>query len=144
MTVYLLNTTVVPCEGLWDVRKTELSYARYLAEAGFLKSAIGHESTASLLSSLLGTAIQVNRVAVVPALGDKLLCFKLKGRAPEGKILSVEELQEMGYEFFMMELVSRSKRDYWSQAQKELRDSQLWESRIKRTESRDCLGGHRD
>lgn len=86
----------------------------------------------------------MNRITVAPVQGDYLLCFKLKQRAPEGKILTVEELEELGYEFFLMELVSASKGQFWDKAQQAARDSQLWESRINRRPSREFLGGHRD
>jgi hypothetical protein len=111
--IYLLNTTVVPCEGLWNVQKTSLSYATYLAGLkSQFTSAVGHDSTATLLSTLLGTTIPVNRIIVAPKQKDLLLCFKLKQRAPKGTILSVEELEALGYEFFLMELVSLSKRHF--------------------------------
>jgi hypothetical protein len=143
--IYLLNTTVVPCEGLWDVQKTTLSYATYLAGLkDDFTSAVGHDSTAALLSTLLGTTIPVNRISVAPKEGDLLLCFKLKQRAPEGKILSVEELEALGYEFFLMELISPSKRHFMAKVSAGAVESELWRSRSKPTQSREFLGGHRD
>ena len=141
---FLLNSSVVPCAGLWDVQSVSLGRARIYADRPSLTSAIGHESTAAPLSQLLEINVPVNRILVTPVEGDTLLCFKLKGRAPEGKILTVAELEELGYEFFVMELVYSSKHKYWDKAQAAARESDLWESRINRTPSREFLGGHRD
>ena len=94
---FLLNSSVVPCAGLWDVQSVSLAKAKIYADRPSLTSAIGHESTAALLSQLLEIDISVNRIVVAPAEGDTLICFKLKGRAPEGKILTVAELEELGY-----------------------------------------------
>ncbi len=147
-TVYVLNTTVVPCKGLWEVQEVSLDYAIYLVSRKdhqgqpSFTSAIGHDSTAALLSALLGAEIPVNRISVAPAQGDFLLCFKLTQRAPEGKILSAEELEALGYKFFLMELVSESRHDFV----RAIRDGELWSSRTReaRKPSREFLGGHRD
>ena len=141
---FLLNSSVVPCAGLWDVQSVSLDLAKIYADRPSLTSAIGHESTAALLSQLLERDVPVNRIVVTPVEGDILLCFKLKQRAPEGKILTVTELEELGYGFFTMELISPSKNKFWDKAQAAARESDLWESRINRTPSRGFLGGHRD
>ena len=108
VTLYLLNTTVVPCgsDGIWDVKTLPLEVAKsYVARsspATVYTSAVGHESTAAIMAELLGVQVPVNRIQVSPKVGDKLLCFKLKQRAPEGVILSVEEIEELGYEWVLM------------------------------------------
>jgi hypothetical protein len=108
MTLYLLNTTVVPCgsDGIWDVKTLPLASAKSLlartSPATTYTSAVGHESTAAIMAELLGVQVPVNRIQVTPALGDKLLCFKLKQRAPEGVILSAPEIEELGYEWVLM------------------------------------------
>jgi hypothetical protein len=149
-TVYILNTTVVPCEGLWNVQKVSLSYATYLAGLKNHKrqpcwtSAIGHESTAALLATLLGVEIPVNRISVAPVEGDQLLCFKLKQRAPEGKILTIEELEALGYEFYLMDFIAPSKDAYCRRIEDHISTRQLWKARTDRPEPREFLGGHRD
>jgi hypothetical protein len=108
MTLYLLNTTVVPCgsDGIWDVKTLPLASAKSLLArrnpATVYTSAVGHESTACIMAELLGVQVPVNRIQVTPVLGDKLLCFKLKQRAPEGVVLSVEEIEKLGYEWVLM------------------------------------------
>jgi hypothetical protein len=100
MTNYLLNSSVIPsgCHGTWKVSPVTLEEAQKMQ---FI-SAIGHESTAELLSTLLNTTVPVNRINVDPQPGDNLLCFKLKKRAPEGVILDVQQLEEIGYEFMLL------------------------------------------
>ena len=108
MTLYLLNTTVIPCgsDGIWESKTLPLDAAqRYVAHsspANIYTSAVGHESTANIMGSLLGVQVPVNRIQVSPKVGDKLLCFKLRQRAPEGVILSVEEIEDLGYEWVLM------------------------------------------
>jgi len=58
-----------------------------------IKSCIGHQSTASLLSQLLGVNLEVNRVPVTLENGDAVLCLQLMGRP--GKELGVTELLKM-------------------------------------------------
>jgi hypothetical protein len=41
-------------------------------------------------------------------LDDAALVFKLKARPPEGKVLSLEELEEMGYEFGLLSKLSEA------------------------------------
>ena len=108
VTLYLLNTTVVPCgsDGIWGVATLPLASAKSLlahaSPATVYTSAVGHESTAAIMAELLGVQVPVNRIQVVPALGDKLLCFKLKQRGPEGVILNRDEIEQLGYEWVLM------------------------------------------
>ena len=66
------------------------------------KSAIGHESTAEILTELLGVNVPVNRQNYVQGINDKAIVFKLKTRAPEGVILNREQIEEIGYEFGLL------------------------------------------
>ena len=54
------------------------------------------------MATLLGVDIPINRIQVSPEPGDRFLCFKLKKRAPEGVILSIQELEKLGYEWVVM------------------------------------------
>jgi hypothetical protein len=104
MTTFLLNSTVIPsgAGGRWEVRTVALQEAKSMVGGGFT-SAIGHESTARLMETLLGVSVPINRIQVSPEPGDRFLCFKLKKRAPEGVILSQKELEDLGYEWVAME-----------------------------------------
>ena len=108
MTLYLLNTTVIPCggDGIWEVATLLLASAKGLlarsSPATVYTSAVGHESTAAIMSELLGVQVPVDRIQVEPKVGDMLLCFKLKERAPEGVILDREEIEALRPEWVLM------------------------------------------
>jgi hypothetical protein len=102
MTLYLLNT-VIPNDayGIWESRKISQTAAEWHANTSFI-SAIGHDSTADIMSTLLGTTVSVNRISITPKVGDKCLCFKLAQRAPEGVILNRQQIEELGYHWVLM------------------------------------------
>jgi hypothetical protein len=103
MTNYLLSTTVVPngANGIWEIQPSTASAVKVNLVQPWV-SAVGHESTARLMSEVLDIGIPVNREAINPMPGDKLFCFKLKGRAPEGVVLDREQVETMGYEWLVM------------------------------------------
>jgi hypothetical protein len=111
VTIYLLNSLIVPV----DFRKHErvsvtMRYAtidevRQLLRQEFV-SAIGHESTATLLSQLLGINVPMNRIAISAAPGDVLVHFvlSLRTRLPEGRVLSEEELRQIDFYFVISQI----------------------------------------
>jgi len=76
-------------------RKIDLEQAKAWVKAGEFISAVGHESTAQLLSELLGTEIKQNRIIVDMQRGDEALAIQFLVRVQEGKVLSKEELEEL-------------------------------------------------
>ena len=97
--VYLLSSPVIdPAEVPLTILVQELSNAeaREWLAPGF-ESAVGHASTASLLSQLLGLPVPENRIAVKLRPGDKVVALKLEGRIPEGHVLSDEELRTIPF-----------------------------------------------
>jgi hypothetical protein len=107
----LLNTSVVSEYGTYIYEQISLDEAREMVrefqqQGKTVQSAIGHQSTADLLSTLLGFTVSVNRVEFKQSLDDIALVFKLKRRPPEGKILTREEIEEIGYEFGLLTRVS--------------------------------------
>jgi hypothetical protein len=102
-TTYLMSTTVIPsgADGTWTMKTLPLQEARALNALGSV-SAIGHQSTAEIISELLGAEVPMNRINVIPREGDLFLCFKLNSRPPEGAILSREEIEKVGYCFCAM------------------------------------------
>ena len=97
----LLNTSILTTAGAYRLIDIALDDARRIVSdhAGNLDSAIGHQSTAEIMTTLLGTEIPVNRQMFTQEVGQAALVFKLNGRPPEGKILTVEEIEEIGYKF---------------------------------------------
>ena len=96
--VTILNTSILTTFGAYNYRPTDVEGAKKLIANGF-KSAVGHESTAQIISELLGVPVEVNRVMYVQEPYEYALVFKLKGRPEEGKILTKEEIEAIGYEF---------------------------------------------
>lgn len=103
--VYILNTSILTNFGSFNYEPVQLDTAKEMIyQRGFV-SAIGHQSTADILTSLLEQDIQMNRIEYKQERGDTALVFKLKGRPQEGKVLSIEEIQEIGYEFGLLRMI---------------------------------------
>jgi hypothetical protein len=101
----VLNTSILTSYGYFNYRKISLQDAKNLLrrfEYEF-QSAVGHQSTCDILSSLLGVHVPLNRITYKQEVDDIALVFKLKGRPEEGKILTVAEIEEIGYEFGILE-----------------------------------------
>lgn len=104
--IVFLNTSIVTSPGNWTMSEPmSLQSIKEFVEAvkdrGF-ESAIGHEATASVMSKLLGMEIKVNRRDFIQKSRQIAIVFKMKSRAPEGKILTEEEMEKIGYDFFLL------------------------------------------
>lgn len=99
MEVLLLNSSIITTEGLYELKDINLSEAKDIIENKNLNSAIGHQSTADVMTTLLGVKVEVDRKQVVQQAGQVALVFKLNGRVEEGRILNIEEIEEIGYKF---------------------------------------------
>lgn len=101
--LYILSSTVITTPGLsYDSEFITVERARqYVADHPW-RSAIGHTSTAEIASALLGRDIPVSRDTISMADGDLAVCIKLRGRAPEGVILSREEVEQIGYDLVLL------------------------------------------
>ena len=67
--------------------------------------AVGHESTASTLSTLLGVEVSASRKQILLGIGDALVVAQLKtgARIPEGKVLGEEEVSTLLFRFVYLE-----------------------------------------
>ena len=111
MKLALLNTSILTAFGSFQYQPVSLSDAQLLAynavepmigpDDGVI-SAIGHESTAAVLADLLGMPIAMNRIQFEQEVNQSALVFKLKGRTPEGVILTREQIEGIGYEFGLL------------------------------------------
>lgn len=108
--IAILNTSILTSFGSYSYEPITLAAAQALVKEDYL-SAIGHASTAEILSELLGVEIPMNRVEYrQPISGtgadDGAIVFKLRGRPEEGKILNREEIESIGYDFGFLRRLS--------------------------------------
>lgn len=102
-----LNAAIITAHGAFEFQRLSLKEAREIV-AEFqesnrkISSAIGHAATAELMTRLLKFPVPQNRIDFIQTVEDAALVFKLKKRAPEGVILTGEELEEIGYEFGLL------------------------------------------
>ncbi len=107
MTTYIMSTTVIP-GGAWGNWRMEPVTPAQVAIALFPEggrgwtSAVGHESTAAIISDLIGQNVPANRITVEPVPGDVFYCFRLLSRPPEGAILDRATLERIGFEWARM------------------------------------------
>lgn len=105
MKLAVLNTSILTTEGTYTLRAITLDEAKSLSSNNEILSAVGHQSTAEVLTELLGVSVPVNRIMFEQKAGQQALVFKLNGRPPEGKILSRDEIEAIGYKFQLLERI---------------------------------------
>lgn len=109
MTVHpiaILNTSIMTTDGIYSLKTISLQQARSLVNPLHNReiiSAVGHQSTADILTTLLGREIPVNRIEFRQEPEQAAIVFKLRGRPAEGTILSAEEIEEIGYDLKIMD-----------------------------------------
>ena len=99
MKIGILNCAICTEPGKYSFETTSLDEVKKLLQENEFVSAIGHKSTAEVLTELIGIDIPMNRIQFSQKPGQTAIVFRLLGRVPEGKILSREEIEEIGYEF---------------------------------------------
>jgi hypothetical protein len=118
--LYLLNSPITPIKDEYKcviiVKRTkDIDYVKkftdFLKKLGFeVISAIGHQTTAKVLSAILGFEIPMQRVSVEFNKGDVAIAFALDYRLPEGKLLSDEELKriidERKFSFYIIDVAN--------------------------------------
>ena len=103
--ITILNTSILTSYGSYKYEQVTTEQAKKAIRDGFI-SAVGHESTADIISTVLGVPVLPNRIMFQQNIGDVALVFKINGRAPEGKILSSSEIQEIGFQWGLLERLS--------------------------------------
>jgi hypothetical protein len=106
MKLAVLNTSILTTEGTFTLKDITLEEAKKLVKENEILSAVGHQSTADILTTLLETEIPMNRIQFAQETGQKALVFKLNGRPEEGKILTAEEIEAIGYKFQLLTKIS--------------------------------------
>ncbi len=79
--------------------------AKELLSNGFI-SAIGHASTARLMSEIIGTEIPYNRITIHMKAGDKAIVLWLLERPHEGQVYSADDLEKLPCELGLLERIS--------------------------------------
>jgi hypothetical protein len=110
MTLYIANSfslNMLPesTRSVWVyVKRISVDEARDIIRSwkDDIKSIVGHQATAEILSVLLGIKIEVNRAEIKLNLEkDAMIIFQLRKRLPEGQILkSREEIEAAGYDLY--------------------------------------------
>lgn len=103
--IAILNTTILTSDGDFKLSTISLDEAKEIVKYKEIVSAVGHESTAQILTELLGVNVPINKINFKQEKGQTALCFKLKGRPEEGKVLTVEDIESIGYEFKKLEMM---------------------------------------
>nr|DAU44568.1 MAG TPA: hypothetical protein [Caudoviricetes sp.] len=106
MKLALLNTSILTTTGRFELKDITLEEARNLVTENEILSAVGHQSTADILTTLLETEVPMNRIMFEQETGQKALVFKLNGRPEEGKILTAEEIHQIGFKFQLLTKIS--------------------------------------
>jgi len=103
--LYLTNSPIIPISGedlIVRAKEVSIEEAKELINREEWQSAIGHKSTAELLSIALEKEIPMNRIEIKIRKGDKILAFSLNRRLEEGKVITnIEELKQIGYKFVL-------------------------------------------
>lgn len=102
MKLGVLNTSILTAVGSYELEEISLDLAKKLVSENEIDSAVGHASTVQIMTALLGVEIPVNRQMFAQQPGQDALVFKLNGRPQEGKILTAEEIEQIGYKFQLL------------------------------------------
>ena len=102
MKLAILNTSILTNTGMYELQDIPLEQAQLIVQNNEILSAVGHQSTADILTTLLGVEIPMNRIQFSQEVGQKAIVFKLNGRPEEGKILSADEIEQIGYKFQLL------------------------------------------
>lgn len=102
MKLAILNTSILTTTGTFELKDITLEEAKELVKSNEVLSAVGHQSTADILTTLLETEIPMNRIQFTQEPQQQALVFKLNGRPAEGQILTAEEIHKIGFKFQLL------------------------------------------
>lgn len=82
--------------------KVDLDIVKSYIAQGEIYSIIGHQSTADLLSAKLGVKVELNRENYKKEKEDRIIVCLPSKRLEEGKVLSLEELEQIDIKFWVI------------------------------------------
>jgi hypothetical protein len=91
----LKQDAVISCRKL-----TKEEFVECIQQAKAFVSIIGHQGTADLVSIIAGTKVETNRVNFALDDDDVLLVVIVKERLSEGVVLSREQVEKIGVDFW--------------------------------------------
>lgn len=101
--IAILNGAIITADGEYSCRTISLEEAKKLIQSSpEIISAVGHKSTAEIITDLLEREVSLNRINFHQEAGQQALVFKLNSRPPEGIILTRAEIEEFGYQFQLL------------------------------------------
>jgi len=103
--IYLTNSAFLSSKGNFEYSEIKLQDVKNKLKDDNFISAIGHQSSANILSGLLGLKIKYNRIEIIQNVGDECIVFKLKGRLEEGKVYTEDEINQIGFEFGLLKRI---------------------------------------
>jgi hypothetical protein len=92
--ITILNASILTNFGCYEYRELTLEQVKDIISKEGWKSAIGHISTAKLISKILNINCLVNRITYSQKLNEQAIVFKLKGRLESRKFFTLEELEK--------------------------------------------------
>jgi len=103
----ILRTSIITADGFYSAYTITLDDAKALIRAAIngpgIDSAVGHVSTAELLTVLLGVEIPVSRQRFEQQVGQRALVFKLNERLDiSGTEMTADQLKSIGYTLKVM------------------------------------------
>jgi Domain of unknown function (DUF1874) len=104
MKIGILNTSILTNDGQYILETISLETAKDLVVGQELEYDLcgGLVATAQIISNLLDITILANRQQFAQEVDQQALVFKLKGRIPEGRVLSQEEIEAIGFEWKLL------------------------------------------
>ncbi|MBP7642560.1 MAG: DUF1874 domain-containing protein [Saprospiraceae bacterium] len=96
--LYIVNSPIIDGAGMYDYQIIDKTQAISFIRGRSFISAIGHESTAEVLSAILGTKVEHNRIQIQLNKGDQCLVFRIKERIEEGRVYTRDDIEKMNTE----------------------------------------------
>ena len=84
-------------------REISLQEAREQSKGAI--SAVSHQITAKVLSTLLGRGVRYQRINLELFHGDRIVCISLNFRAEETREFTKEEVEAAGFRCFLIDII---------------------------------------